>query len=65
MHEPLRVWSAVGRGVVAALIGGVTAYGLAVIVPGSAVLTALFGMVVGGLVALPFIWSEARLLLNL
>jgi hypothetical protein len=30
--------------------------------PGSAVLTALLGMVVGGLVALPFIWSEIKLL---
>ncbi len=46
-------------------IGGGTAYGLAVIVPGSAVLTALLGMFVGGLVALPVIWSEIRLLLKL
>lgn len=65
MHEPLNVWSAVGRGVVAALIGGVTAYGLAVMLPGSAVLTALLGMIAGGLVALPFIWSEVKLLLKL
>jgi putative peptidoglycan lipid II flippase len=65
MHEPLNVWSAVGRGVVAALVGGVTAYGVALYLPGSAVITALLGMVVGGLVALPFIWSEIRLLLKL
>jgi len=65
MHEPLRAWSAVLKGVAAALLGGVTAYGLAVIVPGSAVLTALLGMVVGGLVALPIIWSEIKLLLKL
>ena len=65
MHEPIIVRSAVGKGVVAALIGGVTAYGLAVVVPGSAVLTALLGMSVGGIVALPFIWSEIKLLLNL
>jgi putative peptidoglycan lipid II flippase len=64
-HEPLRVWSAVLKGLVAALLGGVTAYVLAVIVPGSAVLTALLGMVVGGLVALPFIWSEVKLLVKL
>jgi putative peptidoglycan lipid II flippase len=64
-HEPLRVWSAVFKGLAAALLGGVTAYGLAVIVPGSAVLTALLGMVVGGLVTLPFIWSEVKLLLKL
>jgi putative peptidoglycan lipid II flippase len=65
MHEPLNVWSAVGRGVVAALVGGVTAYGLALYLPGSAVITALLGMVIGGLVALPFIWSEIKLLLKL
>lgn len=64
-HAPLRVWSAVLKGLAAALIGGVTAYGLALYVPGSAVLTALLGMVVGGLVALPIIWSEIKLLLKL
>ncbi|HSB02037.1 MAG TPA: lipid II flippase MurJ [Anaerolineales bacterium] len=64
-HEPLRVWSAVLKGAAAALLGGVTAYALALYVPGSAVLTALLGMVVGGLLALPFIWSEIKLLLNL
>jgi putative peptidoglycan lipid II flippase len=65
MHEPLQVWSAVAKGVVAALLGGATAYGVAVIVPGSAVLTALLGMIAGGLVALPFIWSEVELLIEL
>jgi putative peptidoglycan lipid II flippase len=64
-HEPLRVWSAVFRGLAAAILGTVTAYFLAVYVPGSAVLTALLGMVLGGLVALPLIWSEMRLLLRL
>ena len=65
MHEPIIVWSAVGKGVVAALIGGVTTYTLAVIVPGSAVVTALLGMIVGGLITLPIIWSEIKLLLKL
>jgi putative peptidoglycan lipid II flippase len=64
-HEPLRVWSAVLKGLAAALLGGVTAYGLAVFIPGSAVLTALLGMIVGGLIALPLIWSEIKLLLKL
>jgi len=64
-HEPLRVWSAVVKGLAAALLGGITAYGLAVIVPGSAILTALLGMVVGGLVALPFIGTEIKLLFKL
>ena len=64
-QEPLRVWSAVLKGLAAALIGGATAYLLAVYAPGSAVLTALLGMIVGGLVTLPFIWSEIKLLFKL
>ncbi|HEX5810411.1 MAG TPA: lipid II flippase MurJ [Anaerolineales bacterium] len=64
-HEPLRVWSAVVQGLAAALIGGVTAYAVAMYMPGSAILTALVGMIVGGLVALPIIWSEVKLLLRL
>jgi len=65
MHEPIVVWSAVGKGVVAGLIGGVATYSLAVIVPGSAVLTALLGMIVGGLICIPVIWSEIKLFLKL
>ena len=65
IHEPFRVGSAVLKGLGAALLGGVTAYAVAVYVPGSAVLTALLGMIVGGLVALPIIWPEIRLLLKL
>ena len=64
-HQPLQVWSAVFKGVAAALLGGVIAYLVALYLPGSAVLTALLGMVLGGLVALPFIWSEVKLLLRL
>ena len=65
MHEPIVVWSAVGKGVVAALIGGVTAYSVALYVPGSALWTALLGMFVGGLICLPIIWSEIKLFLKL
>ncbi|MDX1377517.1 MAG: murein biosynthesis integral membrane protein MurJ [Anaerolineales bacterium] len=65
LREPIIAWSAVGKGLAAGLIGGVTAYGLAVFVPGSAVWTALLGMSVGGLITLPIIWSEIKLLLNL
>ena len=64
-HEPLRVRSAVFKGLAAALLGGAIAYVLAIFVPGSVVMTALLGMLVGGLVALPFIWSEIKLLLKL
>jgi putative peptidoglycan lipid II flippase len=65
IHQPIIVWSAVGKGVVAGLIGGGTAYGLALIVPGSAVVTALLGMTAGGLISLPIIWSEIKLFLKL
>jgi hypothetical protein len=65
MNEPLRVWSAVVKGILAAVIGGLTAYLVAVYMPGSAVLTALIGMILGGLVAIPIIWSEVKLLINL
>ena len=65
LHEPIKVWGAVGKGIVAALLGGITAYGLAVYVPGSAVLTAMLGMLIGGLICLPIIWSEIKLLVKL
>ncbi|HEX9838803.1 MAG TPA: murein biosynthesis integral membrane protein MurJ [Anaerolineales bacterium] len=65
MHEPIAINGALFKGLCAALLGGVTAYGLARFVPGSAVLTALLGMVVGGLICLPLIWSEIKLLLKL
>jgi hypothetical protein len=65
MHEPLHVWSAVVKGILAALIGSLAAYFLAVYIPGPAVLTALIGMIVGGLIALPIIWSEVKLLFKL
>ncbi|HJR81197.1 MAG TPA: murein biosynthesis integral membrane protein MurJ [Anaerolineales bacterium] len=64
-QESLHVWSAVFKGLAAALLGGVTAYAVARFVPGSAVLTALLGMVAGGLITLPLIWSEIKLLLKL
>lgn len=65
MHEPIVAWSAIGKGTLAAVIGSIIAYTLALYVPGSAVATALLGMVVGGLAALPLIWSEIKLLLKL
>ena len=65
IHEPLHVWSAVLKGLAAALLGGVVTYSLAVIVPGSAVLTTLLGMLIGGLITLPILWSEIKLLLKL
>ncbi|HET9905488.1 MAG TPA: hypothetical protein VFQ23_02570, partial [Anaerolineales bacterium] len=64
-HEPLNIWSSVGRGLVAAVIGGVVAYLVAVYLPGSAILTALLGMIIGGLICIPIIWNELKLLLRL
>ena len=64
-HAPLRVWGAVFKGLAAAFLGGVMAYIVALYLPGSAVLTALLGMIVGGLLAIPFIWSEIKLLFKL
>ena len=65
LHEPLNIDGVLLKGLIAALVGGTLAYGLAVIVPGSAVLTALLGMSIGGIVALAIVWKEARLILNL
>jgi hypothetical protein len=56
---------AVWKGIAAAVIGGLTAYLIALYLPGGAVLTALAGMVVGGLLSLAIVWSEAKLLIKL
>jgi len=64
MHEPIHINGALLRGLGAALLGGGTAYSLAMIEPESVVF-ALLGMTVGGLIALPIIWSEIKLLLRL
>lgn len=65
LPEPVKINGALVKGLLAALIGGGTAYSLAVIAPGSAVPTALLGMTVGGIVALAIVWAEARLLFRL
>jgi hypothetical protein len=64
-HVPIRVGGAVTRGLIAALVGGVSAYGVALYVPGGAITTALLGMIVGGAVALAIIWRDFRLVFNL
>jgi len=53
------------KGLVASLIGASAAYSLALMLPGGAILTALIGITVGGLIVLPIIWKEVRLLFNL
>lgn len=62
---PIHPWAALGKGLGAALLSGVVAYGLAVYLPGSSVVTAVAGMAVGGLLAVVLVWSEAKQLFRL
>jgi putative peptidoglycan lipid II flippase len=64
-HESIKVSSAAVRGIIAAVLGGVITYLVAWKMPGSAVLTALVGMLTGAAVALLIIWSEVKLLFKL
>jgi putative peptidoglycan lipid II flippase len=65
LPEKVTVGSALLKGLVASLVGASAAYGLALMLPGGDVLTALIGLAAGGLIALPIIWKEVRLLVNL
>jgi putative peptidoglycan lipid II flippase len=53
------------KGLVSALIGGVSAYGIAVYAPGGAISTALLGMIIGGVISLAIVWSDAKQIFNL
>ncbi|MCC6261848.1 MAG: hypothetical protein IT311_13400 [Anaerolineales bacterium] len=64
-HEPIRVGSSVWRGLFSAVVGGVVTYLIALYLPGGAVITALIGMTVGGLISLALVWSDAKLLFKL
>lgn len=64
-HEPIQVGNSVLKGLVAAAIGGLVTYLVALYLPGGALVTALIGMIVGGIVALAIVWSEAKQLLRL
>lgn len=59
-HESLQVGRSVALGLLAALVGGIVTYLLAVYLPGGAISTALLGMIAGGLLALALVWSEAK-----
>ena len=65
IQKPLRVWDAILRGLVAALVGGAAAYGLAVFLPGPGYITALAGMVAGAVIAIVIVWKDARLVFRL
>jgi putative peptidoglycan lipid II flippase len=64
-HQPIEVGNSVGKGLLAAVLGGAATYGIAVYLPGGAIVTALAGMIAGGLLALAVIWQEAKQLLKL
>lgn len=64
-HEPLQTNSAIVNGLIAAVVGGVVAYAIALYLPGGAIVTALIGMVVGGLISLGIVWSEVKLLFKM
>jgi putative peptidoglycan lipid II flippase len=64
-HEPLKTNSAIIKGLLAAVVGGVITYAIALYLPGGAIVTALIGMVIGGLIALAMIWSEVKLLFKM
>lgn len=64
-HEPLKTNISLIKGLLAAVVGGVVTYLVALYLPGGAIVTALIGMGIGGLIALAIVWSEAKLVLKL
>ncbi len=64
-HEPLKTNTAVFKGLIAAGIGGVVTYLIALYLPGGAIITALIGMLIGGVIALVIVWSEAKQVIRL
>lgn len=64
-HEPIRTNNSIFKGLLAALVGGIITYLIALYLPGGAIITALIGMTIGGLIALAIVWSEAKQLFNL
>jgi putative peptidoglycan lipid II flippase len=65
MERKVIAWSALGRGLLSAILSGAVTYAVAVYLPGPGYITALVGMIIGGVVALPIIYSELRLLFQL
>jgi putative peptidoglycan lipid II flippase len=63
--EKVSLGSSLLRGLAGALIGGGLAYGLALWLPLSGVLSSLLALPLGFAASLPFIWKEVRLLIRL
>jgi len=64
-HEPIQTGDSIFKGLIAAVVGGVVTYLVALYLPGGAITTAFIGMLVGGLIALAIVWSEAKQIFNL
>ena len=64
-HTPLKTDTAIFKGLIAAVVGGVVTYLIALYLPGGAIVTALIGMIFGGIIALAIVWSEAKQLIKL
>lgn len=64
-HEPIQTGSSIFKGLVSAVVGGIVTYLIAFYLPGGAIVTAVIGMIIGGLVSLAIIWSEVKQLFNL
>lgn len=65
LAQPIQGWPALFKGLLAAVLCGAVTYVLAVFLPGSAVWTALAGMLAGTTLAIPIVWTEFRLLFKL
>lgn len=59
-NETISAGGSILKGLLAAIVGGVIAYAVALYLPGGAIVTALIGMAAGGAVALVIVWSEAK-----
>ena len=64
-HEPIHVNNSAIKGLIAAVIGGAITYAIALYLPGGAIITAMIGMIVGGLVALAIVWKDAKIVFSL
>jgi hypothetical protein len=65
LPEKVRVSGSLVRGLAAGVFGAVVAYNLALKLPGGAVVTAMIGLITGGLIAMTIVWKDVRQLFNL
>jgi putative peptidoglycan lipid II flippase len=66
-HFPglLQVGNTAVRAILSALVAGIAAWAVIKFLPLSSLAAIITALIVGGLVAIPFVWREARLLFNL